>query len=96
MSRALSRSGAPERRRHPCRSAIHSPEQPRFGEVTGGETLQILVVVTTLDLDETSENYNSEMVDVLSAAAQEYFKASDEVDGFLLATRAMDWDASHM
>ncbi len=65
-------------------------------EVTGGETLQILVVVTTLDLDETSEQYNPEMVEALSAAAQEYIEESDEVDGFLIATRAMDWEGSHM
>ncbi len=58
-------------------------------EVNTGETFKILVVVTTLDLDEASENYNQQMIDVLSAAAQEYVDGTDEVDGFLIATRAM-------
>ncbi len=65
-------------------------------EVNSGETLQILVVVTTLDLDEASDNYNQQMVDVLSAAAQQYVNGTDEVDGFLIATRAVDWEGSHM
>ncbi len=65
-------------------------------EVTGGQTLQILVVVTTLDLDRTSEHHNPEMVERLSIAAQEYVEGTDDVDGFLIATRAMDWESSKM
>ncbi len=65
-------------------------------EVTGGQTLQILVVVTTLDLDQTSEQYNPEMVERLSSAAQEYVDGTNEVDGFLIATKAIGWEGSQM
>ncbi len=65
-------------------------------EVTGGQTLQILVVVTTLDLNQDSENYNPEMVGRLSSAAQAYVDGSDEVHGFIIATRAIGWEGSQM
>ncbi len=64
--------------------------------VNNGQTFQILIVVTTLDLDQASEYYRPEMVERLSLAAQDYVDGTDEVDGFIIATRAMDLEGSHM
>lgn len=51
----------------------------------------LLVVVTTLELDPHHKNFRKELVDELSAAAQEYVKSSGNVDGYCLINRLRDW-----
>lgn len=56
-----------------------------------GEARQILVIVTTVELDPKNERYRKGLVDKLSAAARDYLATSDQVKEFVLMSRPKDW-----
>src|SRR5271157_351132 len=56
-----------------------------------GMEQQILVIVTTVELDPQSERYKKRLVEKLSAAARDYVARSDRVTAFLLMNPMKDW-----
>jgi hypothetical protein len=60
-------------------------------QTRNGEELQILAVVTTVELDPTSGRYKGGLVDKLSAAVRDYLARSDHVNEFVLMNRPRDW-----
>jgi hypothetical protein len=58
-----------------------------------GMEQQILVIVTTAELDPQSERYKKRLVEKLSAAARDYVARSDRVTAFLLMNPLKDWRA---
>jgi hypothetical protein len=63
-------------------------------QLSNGETRRILVIVTNAVLDPVRKKFNSEHIERLTTAAEEYIQASGEADGFLFANRMRDWDSS--
>jgi hypothetical protein len=56
----------------------------------GGEQ-RLLVIVTTIPLDEKSKQYKKGLVERLSNAAQKYLTESAAASGFVLINRMRDW-----
>src|SRR5271165_1384987 len=56
-----------------------------------GMEQQILVIVTTAELDPQSGRYKKRLVEKLSAAAREYVANSDRVTAFILMNPPKDW-----
>ena len=56
-----------------------------------GMEQQILVIVTTAELDPQSGRYKKRLVEKLSAAARDYVARSDRVTAFLLMNPPKDW-----
>ena len=56
-----------------------------------GKEQQILVIVTTVELDPHSGRYKKGLVERLSAAASDYVAKSDHVTAFMLMNRPKDW-----
>ena len=56
----------------------------------GGEQ-RVLVIVTTIPLDEKSKQYKKGLVERLSSAAQKYLADSAVANGFVLINRLRDW-----
>jgi hypothetical protein len=56
-----------------------------------GKEQQILVMVTTVELDPHSGRYKKGLVERLSAAAHDYVAKSDHVTAFILMNRPKDW-----
>ncbi|MEK4035489.1 hypothetical protein WOA01_22020 [Methylocystis sp. IM2] len=63
-------------------------------QLGNGETRRILVIVTNAALDPENKRHNSETIERLTAAAQDYLEDTREADGFLLANRLRDWENS--
>jgi hypothetical protein len=56
----------------------------------GGEQ-RLLVIVTTIPLDEKNKQYKKGLVERLSHAAQKYLTDSSAANGFVLINRLRDW-----
>lgn len=56
-----------------------------------GMEQQILVIVTTAELDPKSGRYKKRLVEKLSAAARDYVAKSDRVTAFMLMNPPKDW-----
>ena len=56
----------------------------------GGEE-RLLVIVTTIALDEKSKEYKKGLVERLSGAAQKYLADSAAANAFVLINRLRDW-----
>lgn len=56
----------------------------------GGEQ-RVLVIVTTIPLDEKSKQYKKGLVERLSNAAQKYLADSAAANEFVLINRLRDW-----
>lgn len=61
-------------------------------KLKSGEMKRILVVVTNAELNTEKKRYNSEVIDKLVVAIEEFINGSPEIDGFLLANRLRDWE----
>jgi hypothetical protein len=58
-----------------------------------GSEYRVLAIVTTLELDPKSQDYNKPFVERLSRAARDYLADSDEASAFILMNRPRDWQA---
>ena len=56
-----------------------------------GAEQQILVILTTAELDQQSERYRKRLVEKLSAAARDYVAKSDRATAFMLMNPPRDW-----
>ncbi len=56
-----------------------------------GRAENVLVIVTTIELNPEERRFNKRAVERLSRAAEEFLKSSDEVNGFVLINRLRDW-----
>ncbi|MDX7952724.1 hypothetical protein P7D22_16270 [Lichenihabitans sp. Uapishka_5] len=57
-----------------------------------GTTRRLLVVITTLELDETHKGFKADKVARLSDAARDWLKTqATEADDFVLINRPRDW-----
>jgi hypothetical protein len=52
---------------------------------------RILVVVTTIPLEEGHKGYKKDLVDKLSRAAQDYLSESKQAGAYVLINRLRDW-----
>jgi hypothetical protein len=57
-----------------------------------GSEHRVLVIVTTIALDPTSEKYKQKLVDRLSEEAAAYVAEHPDVTDFLLVNRPKDWE----
>jgi cob(I)alamin adenosyltransferase len=58
-----------------------------------GVAQPLLVIVTTLALDDKDEDYRKKLVDKLDKAASDYVAQSPELAGFVLVNRPKEWGA---
>jgi hypothetical protein len=58
-----------------------------------GKNRDILLIVTTLELDKRRPRYKRGLVDRLSHAAEEYLAKAKGIDSFMLINRPRDWRA---
>jgi hypothetical protein len=56
-----------------------------------GNEQRVLAIVTTLELDPTSDSYRKPFVEKLAKAARKYVATSDKVAAFVLMNRPKDW-----
>jgi len=56
-----------------------------------GAEQRMLVIVTTIPLDEKNKQYKKGLVERLSNAAQKYLADSSAANGFVLINRLRDW-----
>ncbi|MGO9423393.1 hypothetical protein [Roseiarcus sp.] len=56
-----------------------------------GVEQHVLVIMTNLALDASSDRYRADLVEGLTAAARSYINKSDYVTGFALVNRPEDW-----
>jgi hypothetical protein len=58
-----------------------------------GKNRDVLVIVTTLELDKKRPRYQRGLVDKLSRAAEEHLAKAKGIDSFMLINRPRDWRA---
>lgn len=58
-----------------------------------GADQNLLIVVTTLELNPKQEAYSQKHVDRLAKAAQEFVAETPDLDGCVLVNRPKEWDA---
>lgn len=61
-------------------------------KLKSGETREILVVVTNAELNKEKKRYNSEVIEKLVVAIEEFVNGNGNIDGYLLANRLRDWE----
>jgi hypothetical protein len=61
-------------------------------KLKSGETKNILIVVTNAELNEKKKKYNSEIIEKLVVAVEEFISNHADIDGYLLANRLRDWE----
>jgi hypothetical protein len=59
--------------------------------LTDGREHRVLVIVTTIPLDEAGQPHKKSLVDRLSAAAKAHLVATSEATSFVLVNRLRDW-----
>ena len=57
-----------------------------------GADQKLLIVVTTMELDPEKDAYSQKHFDRLAKAAQEFVAETPDVDGYIIASRAKDWE----
>lgn len=57
-----------------------------------GDSQNILIVMTNAELNPGKKRYNSDVLERLVAAIQEYLQLNDDIDGYVLANRLRDWE----
>ena len=58
-----------------------------------GVARPLLVILTTLTLDEKDKDFRKKLVDKLDKAASDYVAQSPELAGYLLVNRPKEWGA---
>jgi hypothetical protein len=61
-------------------------------KLKSGETKNLLIVMTNAELNAEKKRYNSQVVEKLVDAIEEYLQGCDDVDGYVLANRMRDWE----
>lgn len=61
-------------------------------KLRSGDEMSILIVVTNAELNKDEKRYNSDVVDKLVKAVEEYLGSNDDIDGYVLANRMRDWE----
>ena len=56
-----------------------------------GKNRDVLVIVTTLELDKKRPRYRRGLVDKLSRAAEQHLAKAKGIDSFMLINRPRDW-----
>jgi len=57
-----------------------------------GAQQNLLIVVTTLELDPEREAFSQKHFDRLAKAAEEFVAATPDLQGYALVNRGKDWD----
>jgi hypothetical protein len=73
---------------HPLASAAKVWTARRLSD---GHEHRVLVIVTTIPLNEASEPHKKSLVDRLSSAAKAHLVATSEATSFVLVNRLRDW-----
>ena len=63
-------------------------------KLRSGDERSILIVITNAELNKEKKRYNSDVVDSLVAAIQEYLESNGDIGGYVLANRMRDWENS--
>lgn len=61
-------------------------------KLKSGDERSILIVVTNAELNKDKKKYNSDVVDKLVAAIEEYLASHGDIDGYVLVNRTRDWE----
>lgn len=61
-------------------------------KLKSGETKNILIVVTNAELNAEKKKYNSDVIEKLVVAVEEFISDKADIDGYLLSNRLRDWE----